>query len=155
MVRKSQSCHDEFLHLLGPFCCGGTTPASDSDSQRHRRKEEIHGCRDGLSRVVAQTNLPSINYHDVTCVPQDEASRATSEATPVLLFLPTLPQRMIKIWNTSWTSVQHSMASEVSLSTLPGGVPSDFFVSPFRVAEVYTVPRLRRLLQVEAAIGWL
>ena len=49
----------------------------------------------------------------------------------------------------------------MSLSTL-GGRSSrtwrcafQFYFTPFRVAEVHTIPRLRRSLQLEASIGWL
>ena len=81
----------------------------------------------GLSRM--ETNFPSVlplfssrlagpnTAHDVTGVTQEEASRATSETTKLRFFSQLLPENT-KVWNTSQTSLQHSMASEASWSTL-------------------------------------
>ena len=60
-------------------------------------------------------------------------------------------RRITKMWGASQPSLQHSVAS---VHRVPGDEPSKH-VTSFRVAEVYTVPRLRRLLLVGAAIGWL
>ena len=40
--------------------------------------------------VTSGVSARSINYHEVTCVPQGESSRATSETAPTLLYLPEL-----------------------------------------------------------------
>ena len=78
-----------------------------------------------------------------------------------LRFLSKLLLEDTKVWNTSQTSLQHSMTSEASWGTL------DCRSSPLRAMSIrpsaiasssgraQTVPRLRRLPQMGAAIGWL
>ena len=70
-------------------------------------------------------------------------------------------RRMTRFCGSNQTSLEHSMTREMSLSALWGRSSRSCWSEPsknvtsFRVAEVYTIPRLRRLLQMGAAIGWL
>ena len=61
-----------------------------------------------------------------------------------LFFLSKLPPEDHENWSMNQLSLQHSVNNEMSLSALCG-----------RSSRVYTVPQLRRLLQMEAAVGWL
>ena len=78
-----------------------------------------------------------------------------------LRFLSKLPSENTKVWNTSQTSLQHWIASEASWGTLccRSSPLRAMNIRPSAIASssemAFTVPRLRRLLQMGAAIGWL
>ena len=102
---------------------------------------------------VLCTPLLSHGVYSVAC-------RATSETAPTLLFLPEWRPEVDDVWGTNQTSSQHSMASDTSLPALLGPfiaylVSLPKMLRPSVLRRVYTVPRLRRLLQMGAAIGWL